>query len=102
MNELDENLARLFADDEASDAELEAFAAAVRRRVARQRILAKTLAICGIAGAAAAAIALAAFVPGVVAYPGDVVGRLLGSPLGAAACLLGSLAAAWWSRYGDA
>jgi hypothetical protein len=101
MNELDENLAQLFAEDDEAHAQSDAFLAAVRRRVARRRVVAKTLATCGIGAAASAAVAIVTFMPEVAAYPGAEIGRLLGSPTGAAACMLASIGAAWWNRYGD-
>jgi len=101
MNDLDENLAQLFTDDEELGAQSDAFVAAVHRRVAQRRGVAKTLAACGIAAVAAAAVTLVTFAPAVVSYPGEEIARLLSSPVGALACLLASVGAAWWSRYGD-
>jgi hypothetical protein len=101
MNEIDDDLAQLFARDE-SLVDDEAFAAAVRRRVARERRNAKTLRVALAAAIAAAAVAVVAFAPAAVLHPLQLVPRLLSSPLGAIAGVLGAVGLAWWSRFEDA
>jgi hypothetical protein len=101
MNELDDTLTQLFAQHE-PDADSEAFAAAVRRRVARQRMRARAVAICLAAAIVVGAATLVVLHPGVLLYPVQRLNELLSSPLGAIACVLGALGLSWWSRYGDA
>jgi len=101
MNELDETLAELFVDDEGTDAERAAFAAAVQRRVARQRLFANAVTIGAPAVLCVAVVALVAVVPEITLYPVQEVAGLLSSPAAAIVCLLGSVGAAWWTRYGD-
>jgi hypothetical protein len=101
MNELDENLAQLFAREE-SLADDEAFAAAVRRRVASERRKGKAIRLGVAAATAVAAGALIAAAPAAVLYPLQLVPRLLSSPLGAVACVLCAVGLAWWSRFEDA
>jgi TRAP-type uncharacterized transport system fused permease subunit len=101
MNELDDTLAQLFAQDE-PDAASEAFAAAVRRRIARHRTRAKAVEIALAAAIVVGAGALIVLAPGVLLYPVQRLNELLSSPLGAIACVLGAIGLSWWSRYGDA
>ncbi|HZF29728.1 MAG TPA: hypothetical protein VE907_11450 [Gammaproteobacteria bacterium] len=100
-NDLDDTLAQLFFQDE-PDTQSNAFTAAVRRRVARRRVLAKATRVVAVAALAAAAVALVVLVPEAIQYPVRELNRWLSSPFGAVACLLGTVGVAWWSRFGDA
>jgi hypothetical protein len=100
MNELDDTLAQLFAQGE-SLADNEAFAAAVRRRVARERRKAKAIEVGLVAAIAVTAGALVVLAPGALLYPMELLHRLLSSPLGAIACALGAVGLAWWTRFGE-
>jgi hypothetical protein len=101
MNELDSDLLKLFAQDEADESS-DAFCTAVRQRVARQRIRNKAVKFGLIAAIAVAGAAVMVLAPEVALYPVQLVSRVLASPIAALACALGALGVAWWSRYGEA
>jgi class 3 adenylate cyclase len=101
MNEVDDTLAQLFATPEPLE-DGEAFAAAVHRRVARQRSVARAVEIGLVAAIAVAAGTLLVLVPETMLYPVQLLQRLLISPFGAVACVLGAVGLTWWSRFGDA
>ncbi|HET7131627.1 MAG TPA: hypothetical protein VFJ95_05230 [Gammaproteobacteria bacterium] len=101
MSDLDDTLLHLFAGEEPSG-DYEAFAAAVRRRVAARRRLANATKLGAVAALAVAAGALAVLAPGIVLYPVDLLPRALGPQAAAGASLLAAAGLAWWSRFGDA
>lgn len=100
MNELDDTLAQLFAREE-PDASGDEFVAAVRRRIARERLKARCIQVVLCAAVASAAAALVVLAPEAVLYPVQRAHRLLSSPIGAAAGLIGAIGLAWWSRFGE-
>jgi hypothetical protein len=99
----DQALARLFAVEKPDD-DNEAFVAAVRRRVIRQRLRAKVVEVGLSAAAVLSGGAVVAFAPEVPLYPVLAVHGLLSSPLvlGAGACALGAAALTWGVRFVDA
>lgn len=97
----DQTLERLFAVEERDD-DNEAFVAAVRRRVIRQRLRAKVVEVGLSAAAVLSGGAVVAFAPEVPLYPVLAVHGLLSSPLGAGACALGAAALTWGVRFVDA
>jgi hypothetical protein len=101
MNDLDENLAQLFARDE-SLADDDAFVAAVRGRIASERRKAKAFQLALVVAIAAVAGAAVIAAPEALLYPVQLANRLLGSQSGAVACLLGAIGVVWWTRFGDA
>lgn len=101
MNELDENLARLFAREAPDLGGEQAFAAAVRQRIARERRKAKVLALCAGGAAVLGVAALVALAPEAAFYPAQTVHRWVTSPVGVAAGVLAAVSLTWWSRYGE-
>ena len=99
MNELDDTLMELFAANE-PDADSDAFTAAVRRRVAARRRLAKAGNFGLVAAIAVAASALVILAPEAVLYPVNLLPRLVGPQVAAAVFLLGAVGLSWWSRFG--
>jgi len=100
MTDLDDNLARLFAQDEPTP-DSDAFVACVHKRVTWRRWGAKAAGFCLGAGIAVAGGIAAVVAPEVLLYPAQLAQSLLTSPLGASACALGALGLTWWVRYGD-
>ena len=100
MNQLDNDLARLFARDVPEDGS-EAFVAAVRNRITIERRKVHVVEIGVGVLAALTAVALIAFAPDTVLYPVQFVQRYVTSPIGAAAGALAAAGLAWWTRFGE-
>ena len=100
MNQLDDDLARLFAREFLEDGS-DAFAAAVRKRIAIERRKARVLETGVGVLAVLAAVALIAFAPDTVLHPVQFVQRYVSSPIGAAAGALTAAGLAWWTRFGE-
>ena len=100
MNSLEEDVAKLFAADEA-DVRDEAFRAAVRRRIAKHQFGRTALALAVFAVAVAGLIGVATLIPAVVLYPVGLVTKALSSPLGAGAAVVAAIGLTWWTTFVD-
>ena len=98
MNPLDEGLAKLFAADE-PDVHEEAFRAAVRRCIGTHRFARKALVLGVVAVAAAGFVGVAVLIPAAALYPVELVTKVLSSPLGAGAAVVGAIGLTWWASF---
>ena len=101
MSEHDDTLARWFAEDD-PNADRDAFAAAVRRRVAARRrwVTAGRIGL-NVAIAVAAAVVIA-LVPESLLNPLLLLDRIVSPELTFAAGIVTAAGLAWWSRFADA
>lgn len=94
MTEIDDEVAKRFAQDEPITDD-GTFVAAVRQRVAWRRRWRRLAKIGLTATLSAAATALVAFAPGALAYPAIAVEDVVASPL---VTVLACAAVFWWNR----